>query len=120
MKNSLKGFDYQDVSYQYVGRDQSFQHAYSADLHLVVIWANARAKEHQIIDDLRSDFDVLECVEVEWSPKYVDDNFHRLYKVAPSGRPSLKRKEVGADPFIVIVIKDKSQNISTDLTPLED
>lgn len=107
MKKLLKKFTYQDVAYQYVGCDYSFHHGYDTDLHLVIIWSNARAKESQIIDDLHSDFDVLECVEVEWSQRYTDDNFHRLYKVTPSGRPSLKRKEVGGDPFVVAVIRDR-------------
>ena len=106
----MKNFNYQDVSYKYNSCNNTFETMYEDDLHLFVIWSQARSKEKEIIDELHNKFQILECFEIFWTQEYMDDNFHRMYNVIPNGGIANKRKEVGGNPFIVVVIKDISPN----------
>ncbi len=106
MKVSLRKFKYQDIVYKYSRKCNAFETIYDNDLHLFIIWSKARSKEKEIISELNRNFQVVECFEVFWTGAKIDDNFHRIYDVAPTGGEAGKRKEVGDEAFIVIVLKD--------------
>lgn len=82
-----------------------FRHQYDRDLQMVALWSGARHREPEILDILRERFQVLAEVEVRWSPERVVTNFERLYGQGLWGT-SPKHLEVGADPFLLVVVED--------------
>lgn len=108
MKININKFKYQDVIYKYNDVINTFETNYDKDLHLVVIWSKARVKEREIIEELQQHFNVLGCFDTTWSKEHLDDNFHRIYDVAPTGGKAGKRKEVGDKAFMVVVIEDQN------------
>ncbi|ARD43589.1 hypothetical protein [Colwellia sp. PAMC 21821] len=106
MKMSLNNFKYQNVAYNYNDVNGTFETNYDKDLHLVVIWSKARIKEKEIIAELDQSFNILGCFDTTWSQEHIDNNFHRIYDVAPTGGKAGKREEVGDQAFMVVVIQD--------------
>ena len=62
------------------------------ELHLMVLWANARHKEKEILEDIGNHLKILECYDIKWTDKSVSDNFSRFYGVK-LGKSSAKAKE---------------------------
>lgn len=106
MKKQIINFKYQDINYIFNDIKQNFETKYEKDLQVVVIWSKARIKEKEIIEELNNNFNILNCFELSWTEKNIDDNFHRIYDVAPTGGVAGKRSEVGDESFIVVVIED--------------
>lgn len=105
---NIENFKYQNIKYNYDDVYNIFKLPYNKDLQLLIIWSKARKKENKIIEDLNKNFHILGCFDISWSEKYIDDNFHRLYDVSPTGGIAGKRSEVGDESFIVIVLEDKN------------
>jgi peptidoglycan/xylan/chitin deacetylase (PgdA/CDA1 family) len=75
------------------------------ELHLFIIWSRAREKEEEIIADLRREFQILDVMEISWSPKEFGRNLTRFYGEAlPPG--SDKEEHCGNGPFLVVVVRD--------------
>jgi peptidoglycan/xylan/chitin deacetylase (PgdA/CDA1 family) len=75
------------------------------ELHLFIIWSRARDKETEIISDLRREFQVLDLLEISWSPPEFGRNLTRFYGEAlPPG--SDKEEHCGNGPFVVVVVRD--------------
>jgi len=106
LKKQIINFKYQDINYIFNDIKQNFETKYEKDLQVVVIWSKARIKEKEIIEELNNNFNILNCFELSWTEKNIDDNFHRIYDVAPTGGVAGKRSEVGDESFIVVVIED--------------
>ncbi len=86
-------------------------------LGVFVVWAAGRAHERQILDVLRSDFEVLGVDEVHWSPDRVAENYSRFYRVSglPPFRSSLPHYK-GRGPFLVIVVRDENPLLGERMT----
>ncbi|GAA3751025.1 hypothetical protein GCM10022240_00320 [Microbacterium kribbense] len=83
----------------------AFEHVYSRDIQLFVIWAAARRYEEQITEMIATEFRVLARFEVRWSQERLVNNFERLYATGV-GLGSGKEEDVGTGPFLLIVAED--------------
>ena len=79
----------------------------NSELHIIVLWQNARYKQDEIIENINKNLDILECFEITWTPDKVASNFTRFYGVKlDSG--SGKEKECGTGSFILVTALDKT------------
>ena len=77
------------------------------ELHLIVLWQNARYKQEEIIKDISENLDILECIDIKWSENKVANNFTRFYGVKlDSG--SGKEQECGCGNFLLVTAYDKT------------
>lgn len=75
-----------------------------SEIHLFILWETARNKQTQILEDIKSKFEILQVFEIIWSPDLVSNNFTRFYGVnLPSH--SIKEKECGSGPFLLVIVK---------------
>jgi hypothetical protein len=75
------------------------------EVHLFVLWSEARHAEARIVDDLSRRFRVLDQVEVVWSEVAFAGNLTRFYGSAlPAG--SEKERHCGTGPMLVVVVED--------------
>ena len=51
------------------------------ELHLIVLWANARYKEKEILEDISKNLEIVECIDISWTADKVANNFTRFYGV---------------------------------------
>ena len=77
------------------------------ELHLIVLWANARHKEKQIVADLKENVQILEAYEITWNRKNIARNFSRFYGVKLDNN-SGKQKECGKGSFLLFMVWDKA------------
>lgn len=77
-----------------------------SEIHLFIIWENARTNEDMIIKDIDKKFEILKVYEVHWSKNKFSENLSRFYGTQ---LPPNSRKEVhcGTNPFLAIVVEDK-------------
>ncbi|WP_035291749.1 hypothetical protein [Clostridium sp. KNHs214] len=79
----------------------------SSEIHLFILWENARYKEWQIIEDIKNNFKILGLYEINWSKEKFSENLSRFYgRKLPVG--SNKEKHCGVGPFLLIVVEDYS------------
>lgn len=76
------------------------------ELHIIVIWQNARYKEKEILEDIQKHLKIAECIEIEWNPKNIASNFTRFYGVKLPNR-SFKEKECGSGKFLLVTVFDE-------------
>jgi hypothetical protein len=76
------------------------------EVHVFVIWSEARFLEPEILADIDRSFTVLELLEVHWTPGEVfARNLTRMYGDAlPPG--SDKEVHCGSGPFLAVVVRD--------------
>ena len=79
----------------------------NSELHLMIIWERGRYRQQDIIDDLKTNFTILDCFEIEWSKDFVANNFTRFYGVNLPNR-SFKEKECGRGKFLLLLLKDSN------------
>jgi hypothetical protein len=101
----VRTFTPSDLELRWDAERRAFAHQYDRDLQMVALWSGARHREAEILDILRERFHVLAEIEVRWSPDRVVTNFERLYGQGLWGT-SPKHLEVGADPFLLVVVED--------------
>ncbi|MDQ0339454.1 hypothetical protein J2S00_002241 [Caldalkalibacillus uzonensis] len=76
-----------------------------SELHLFIIWENARYKENKIIEDINHKLKILNIYEIKWSPGNFAKNLSRFYGTKlPDG--SFKEKHCGRGPFLLIIVED--------------
>jgi hypothetical protein len=82
----------------------------SPEVHVFVLWSEARDQEARILADLAERFRVLDVVEVVWTQgERFAESLSRMYGDAlPSG--SDKERHCGSGPFLVVVIEDAAPN----------
>ena len=77
------------------------------ELHLIVLWANARYKEQEIVDDIKQRLDIMAAYDMHWSCDLVSSNFTRFYGVnLPKNSP--KEQECGVTGFLLLVVRDNN------------
>lgn len=77
------------------------------ELHIFILWARARNRETEILDDINKKFNLYEVIEVTWSKKKFAENLSRFYGVK-LGRNSSKEKECGNEKFLLITLFDEN------------
>ena len=77
------------------------------EYHLIVLWANARYKESEILNDIKSHVDIMTAYDMHWSCDSVSDNFSRFYGVNLP-KNSSKEKECGITGFLLLVVRDNN------------
>ena len=76
------------------------------EVHLFIIWENARNKQKEILEDINSNFEIIKIYEMEWSKEKFSENLSRFYGTnLPNG--SHKEKHCGTGKFVLIIVKDK-------------
>jgi hypothetical protein len=77
-----------------------------SEVHLFVVWSEARAAEARILEDVEARFRLLDLVEVTWSPEAFSQSLVRFYGSAlPPG--SDKELHCGTGPFVVAIVEDR-------------
>ncbi len=81
------------------------------ELHLFIIWNNARFMEKQILNDIKKKFEIFQIYEISWSEEDFAKNLARFYgKKLP--KSCKKEKEVGSGPFLAVLIHDNHPKIT--------
>lgn len=75
------------------------------ELHLFILWQNARDQEKSILADIKKKFEVLRVFEIQWSREKFSENLTRFYGTNLPPR-SGKELHVGTGPFLLVVVKD--------------
>jgi hypothetical protein len=77
------------------------------ELHLFIVWHNARYKEKEILNDISLKFDIVQIFSINWSKNSFTHNISRFY-----GKKLLKAqkktRQVGAEEFLLIAAYDNS------------
>lgn len=85
------------------------------ELHLFIIWENARYKEQLILEDICKKFVIHKIYDITWTPERVSSNFSRFYGVnLPLN--SFKEKECGTGEFRLIIVEDSNPTYDYRLT----
>lgn len=77
------------------------------ELHLLVIWANARHKEKEIIEDIKKNLTIVGAYDILWTPDLVKANFSRFYGVKLEDS-NYKMNRCGKDRFLLLTLWDPS------------
>lgn len=74
------------------------------ELHLFIIWENARIKEKEILEDINKNLEIIKVYEVEWSKEKFSNNLSRFYG---TNLPKDSAKEVhcGNGKFLLVIVK---------------
>lgn len=75
-----------------------------SELHLIVLWSNARRREADIVEDVRRQFALLRSCEVEW-PAAPAACFKKFYGVKLDSAED-KAESAGAGPFRLLLVRD--------------
>ncbi|MDR0462744.1 MAG: methyltransferase domain-containing protein [Pseudomonadales bacterium] len=85
------------------------------ELHLFLLWENARVKEKKILTDIEATFEVVEKIEIIWSKEKFSENLSRFYGTSlPAGCG--KEQHCGTGPFTLIIVKDVNPNYENRMT----
>lgn len=77
------------------------------ELHLFIIWENARGKQKEILEDMENEFEIIKVLEIEWSKDEFANNLSRFYGTKlPKG--SGKEQDCGNGKFILVILKIKN------------
>ena len=77
------------------------------ELHLFILWQNARYKESEILEDMAKYFTILKQYAITWTPQLVANNFTRFYGVNLPPN-SFKEEECGRGEFLLCVVQDEN------------
>lgn len=81
----------------------------NSEVQLFVIWEKGRYAEKEIIEDIKSNFEIIHMFSITWSPYLVSTNFSRFYD-AKLPRNSQKELHAGIGEFKLIVVRDNNPN----------
>ena len=77
------------------------------ELHLFILWKNALYKKDEIINDMKSKFEIVNMYNLTWSNEKYSENLSRFYGTKlPDG--SAKEEHCGRGTFLLVIVKDKS------------
>lgn len=79
----------------------------SGELHLFIIWNKGRHKQKEILDDIQSNLNIVEVVEIQWTACNVANNYSRFYGLKLKEKGS-KIKECGTGPFLLVTVYDEN------------
>lgn len=74
------------------------------ELHLFIIWENARIKEKEILEDINKNFEIIKIYESQWSKEKFSNNLSRFYG---TNLPENSDKELhcGNGKFLLVIVK---------------
>lgn len=79
------------------------------ELHLIVLWPKAREQQDKIIADVSSKLQILECVEIAWTPSNAANNYTRFYNF--SEKSGKRKAEIcGPGNPLLITVLDNDPN----------
>ena len=85
------------------------------ETHLFILWERARAKEAEILNDIKKSFTLLKEYDITWTQEYVSSNFTRFYgQNLPSH--SEKEMECGTGSFLLCVVRDENPRYEVRMT----
>jgi len=107
----LSAFRPSALDYRFNPALGGFEHDFDRDLHVFVLWEKSAEHWAAIRRDLEASFTLLHVSLVSWTPQLVDDNFLRLYGMAPigptaGGSVSKRSQAVGGGSFMLLVVED--------------
>jgi len=77
----------------------------NAEMHLLIIWQNARYRQAEILQEVAKAMTIVEVLDVEWSKDKFSENMTRFYgQKLPS--QSHKEKHCGKGPFLLVITRD--------------
>ena len=87
------------------------------ELHMIILWSNARYKQEQILNDIKkTHLTILECFDISWPKKVVANNYTMLYTFSKAAGIQ-KEKDSGSDNFLIIMVLDKFPKYSMEKSP---
>ena len=75
------------------------------ELHLFILWSNARDKEKEILHDIGEAFTIRRVFDVAWPKKTFDENLSRFYGTSIPGGID-KGAHAGRGDFLLVVVDD--------------
>lgn len=75
------------------------------ELHLFIIWKNARKIQERILEDIGRDLEIVKVIEVKWGALKFSENLMRFYGTKLH-RWSFKERECGNGAFLLILVHD--------------
>lgn len=79
------------------------------ELHLFILWSEARYKETDIVSDIENSFEIVAKYYIKWTEENAYKNFSRFYAIKSRYAKS-KMKHCGTGEFVLIVVIDKEPN----------
>lgn len=76
-----------------------------SEVHLFIIWENARNRERDIIKDIKNNFNILKVYEITWSKDKFSENLTRFYGTNLP-KNSSKEKHCGNGEFLLVLVED--------------
>ncbi len=89
------------------------------EIHLFIIWENARVIEQKILDDISVRFNILKVYEIHWNKKNFTQNLSRFYgtQLPPNAK---KEAHIGTNPFLAVIVEDQNPTYKTHTTSKGD
>ena len=85
------------------------------ELHLFIIWENARNKQEEIVNDIKEKFEIINIYDMNWSKNKFSNNLSRFYGTnLPDG--SAKEQHCGNGKFLLIIVKDTNPQYEERMT----
>lgn len=75
------------------------------EIHLFIIWENARYKEDELINVINRRFTILQKRYITWSSENFSSNLSRFYGTKLPDR-SAKEQHIGKGEFLLIIVQD--------------
>ncbi len=75
------------------------------ELQFFIIWEYGRFREKEILADIASHFEILECFDILWSPECAINSFCRLYS-SKKRQGEWRAKERGVGRFLLVTVWD--------------
>ena len=77
------------------------------EVHLFILWENARKKENEILEDIRNNFNILGMYNIKWNKKLFSNNLSRFYGTnLPEN--SGKEQHCGNGDFLLVIVEDEN------------
>ena len=78
------------------------------EIHLFVIWENARYLQDEILADIAKHFTILKQYEITWTPSLAASNIVRFCGTRLGTNLKYKITDCGIGEFLVVVIRDEN------------
>ena len=75
------------------------------EIHLFILWENARVLQDRIIDDIKENFELLDIIEIRWDEEYFAHNLKCFYGVNLP-KNSKKEQHCGNGSFLLLIVRD--------------
>lgn len=77
------------------------------ELHIAIIWENARYKENEIINHISKKFEIIEKYKIKWKKKFFSKSLSSFYGTKLP-RNSHKEKHCGNGEFVLLIFYDNN------------